>query len=159
MHRSSMHCISCSVFCFVCVICIFNISCILQFHGPCVVRSCYCLPKKTKKGLEGPFRLPPAVVAQKRPHHKADFPRRTFVRFCFQLQPGHVASTTHPTNRPASQHVTCVRRGGKGTSQRRDTLSSGLALPSTKPSAASAARANTYMLIISSVRCVSPRHA
>ena len=63
-----------------------------------------------------------------------------------------------PANRPALQHVTCVRRGGKGTSQRRDTQSSGLALPSTKPSAASAARANTYRLIISSVRCASPRH-
>ena len=70
----------------------------------------------------------------------------------------HVASTTHPTNRPASQHVTCVRRGGKGTSQRRETQSSGLALPSTRPSAGSAARANTYILIISSVRCGSPRH-
>ena len=71
----------------------------------------------------------------------------------------HVASTTHPTNRPASQHVTYVRRGGKRTRQRRDTKSlSGLALASTKPSAGSAARANTYRLIISTVGCASPRH-
>ena len=72
--------------------------------------------------------------------------------------PARCIHNLHPTNRPASQHVTCVRRGGKGTSQRRDTQSSGLALPSTKPSGGSAARANTYMLIISTVQCASPRH-
>ena len=67
-----------------------------------------------------------------------------------------IHNTSHQSTSVAAYHM-CEKRW-KGRSQRRDTQSSGLALPSTKPSAGSVAHANTYRLIIRAVRCASPRH-
>ena len=66
--------------------------------------------------------------------------------------PAHrIHNTSHQSTSVAACHMREKRWKEKGTSQRRDTQSlSGLALPSTKPSAGSAARANTYMLIMCS---------